>query len=70
MKNLTRVAAVLAVLGVAAPALPCGLMHQSADASTPAPTVAQGQKAGDKVQAKAAARKAPAAQKKATVATK
>ncbi len=72
MKILTRLAMVVAALAVAAPALPCGLMQHSADASTPTPTVAQdqkAQKAGDKGQAKAAA-KAPAAQKKTTVATK
>lgn len=70
MKILTRLAMAVAALAVAAPALPCGLMQHSADASTPTPTVAQGQKAGDKVQAKATAKTAPAAQKKTTVATK
>ncbi len=39
--NLTRIAAVLVALAVAAPALPCGLMQHEAAGTTPAPAVAE-----------------------------
>ncbi len=41
MTNLTRIAAAIAALAVAAPALPCGLMQHEAASTTPQPAVAE-----------------------------
>jgi hypothetical protein len=39
--HLTRAAAAVAALAVAAPALPCGLMQHEAAGATPSPAVAE-----------------------------
>ncbi len=68
MKNPIRVAAALAALGLAAPALPCGLMQHEAEAVTPAPVVSQSPSTQEKAQPQKVVKKKAAAQKKTTVA--
>jgi hypothetical protein len=68
-KTLTRLAAALTALAFAAPALPCGLMQQSAADKAPTPAVAQAPRADPKAQPQPkVARKANVAKKTAVAA--
>lgn len=69
-KTLTRLAAALTVLAFAAPALPCELMRQSAEAKGTAQTVAQAPRTDPKAQPQAKEAKQQQAVKKTTIATK
>jgi hypothetical protein len=71
MRNLIRLAAAVAALAVAAPALPCGLMQETSAGKDQQPVVAQAPKPEQKATPKADTKtEAPKAEKQSDTVAK